>query len=266
MATSNGANGVTDSRPVFFFDIDNCVSQRIGLKFELIGLAENERYRSFIRKAGAECNIHDEMQKLINKFFVKHLDLTTEDAHMLHQKYYKEYGLAIEGLTRHHKIDPLEFNYEVDDALPLDAILKPDPKLRKLLESLDTTKVKPWLLTNAYVSHGKRVVKLLGVEDLFEGITYCDYGQLPLVCKPSQEMYAKAEKEAGAPSTESCYFVDDSHLNCKHAEARGWTTVHLVEPCTPTPRIPASKYSVSSLHELPAHFPDVFKSQGADAA
>lgn len=118
--------------------------------------------------------------------------------------------MAIEGLTRHHQIDPLEFNYEVDDALPLDRILKPDPKLRKLLESLDTSKVKPWLLTNAYVNHGKRVIKLLGVEDLFEGITFCDYGQLPLVCKPSQEMYAKAEKEAGAPSTESCYFVGKS--------------------------------------------------------
>lgn len=126
---------------------------------------------------------------------------------MLHQKYYKEYGLAIEGLTRHHKIDPLEFNYEVDDALPLDDILKPDPKLLKLIESLDTSKVKPWLLTNAYINHAKRVVKLLGVEDLFEGVTYCDYGQLPLVCKPSQEMYAKAEKEAGAPSSEQCYFV-----------------------------------------------------------
>lgn len=228
-----------------------------------------------------------------DKFFVRHLDLTTEDAHMLHQKYYKEYGLAIEGLTRHHKIDPLEFNYEVDDALPLDDILKPDPKLRKLLESLDTTKVKPWLLTNAYVSHGKRVVKLLGVEDLFEGITYCDYGQLPLVCKPSQEMYAKAEKEAGAPSTESCYFVgmslamapastcrergvspdadhvdctDDSHLNCKHAEARGWTVAHLVEAGTPIPRVPASRYLISNLHELPVHFPDVFKPQEVESA
>jgi pyrimidine and pyridine-specific 5'-nucleotidase len=144
---------------------------------------------------------------LLDKFFVKHLDLNKSDAHMLHQKYYKEYGLAIEGLTRHHKIDPLAFNYEVDDALPLDKILKPDPKLRKLLEDLDTTKVKPWLLTNAYINHAKRVVKLLGVEDLFEGVTYCDYGKLPLVCKPSQDMYAKAEKEAAAPSTESCLFV-----------------------------------------------------------
>ena len=126
---------------------------------------------------------------------------------MLHQKYYKEYGLAIEGLTRHHKIDPLEFNREVDDALPLDNILKPDPKLRSLLLDLDRSKVKPWLLTNAYVNHAKRVVKLLQVDDLFDGVTFCDYGQLPLICKPSQDMYEKAEIEAGAPSSEQCYFV-----------------------------------------------------------
>lgn len=144
---------------------------------------------------------------LLDKFFVKHLELTASDAHMLHQKYYTEYGLAIEGLTRHHEIDPLVFNEEVDDALPLDTILQPNAKLRQLLEDLDTTKVKPWLLTNAYVNHAKRVVRLLGIEDLFEGITYCDYAQIPLVCKPSQDMYAKAEREAAAPSTESCYFV-----------------------------------------------------------
>ena len=126
---------------------------------------------------------------------------------MLQQKYYKEYGLAIEGLTRHHKIDPLEFNREVDDALPLDNILKPDPKLRELLQAIDQRKVKMWLLTNAYVNHAKRVVKLLQVEDLFEGVTYCDYGQLPLICKPSQDMYKKAEIEAGVPSTTQCYLV-----------------------------------------------------------
>ena len=144
---------------------------------------------------------------ILDQFFVKHLSLNADDATMLHQKYYKEYGLAIEGLTRHHKIDPLEFNREVDDALPLDNILKPDPKLRSLLLDLDRSKVKPWLLTNAYVNHAKRVVKLLQVDDLFDGVTFCDYGQLPLICKPSQDMYEKAEIEAGAPSSEQCYFV-----------------------------------------------------------
>lgn len=126
---------------------------------------------------------------------------------MLHQKYYTEYGLAIEGLTRHHKIDPLEFNREVDDALPLDSILKPDPKLRELLTDIDKSKVKLWLLTNAYINHAKRVVKLLQVDDLFEGVTYCDYGQVPLICKPHQEIFEKAEIESGAPSSAQCYFV-----------------------------------------------------------
>lgn len=144
---------------------------------------------------------------LLDSFCVEKLKITPSRAHQLHQEYRTEYGLAIEGLAHNHEIEPLDFNAEVDDALPLDTILKPDPELRLLLQDLDTTKVKPWLLTNAYVNHAKRVVRLLGIEDLFEGLTYCDYGQKPLVCKPSQDMYAKAEEEAGAPSTESCYFV-----------------------------------------------------------
>jgi pyrimidine and pyridine-specific 5'-nucleotidase len=229
-----GAVPDPDPRPVFFFDIDNCLYSR-------------------------ECNIHDEMQKLIHQFFVKHLSLSAEDAHMLHQKYYKEYGLAIQGLTRHHTIEPLEFNREVDDALPLDKILKPDPKLRKLLEDIDKSKVKMWLLTNAYITHAQRVIKLLKVDDLFEGITFCDYSQPPLICKPSQDMYEKAEIEAKVPSTEQCYFVDDSHLNCKHAAERGWTTVHLVEPTLPVPRVPASQYMIRSLEELRTLFPQFFK-------
>lgn len=122
-------------------------------------------------------------------------------------RYYRDYGLAIEGLVRHHKVDPLEYNRLVDDALPLEDILSPNPKLRKLLEDIDRTKVKPWLFTNAYVSHGKKVVKLLGVDDLFEGITFCDYGAPKLLCKPAPDMFKKAMKEAGIESPSDCYFV-----------------------------------------------------------
>jgi pyrimidine and pyridine-specific 5'-nucleotidase len=147
---------------------------------------------------------------LIDDFFATHLSLSREDAMMLHKKYYQEYGLAIQGLTRHHKINALEFNREVDDALPLDSILKPDSKLRKFLEDFDTSKVKLWLFTNAHITHGKRVVRLLGVDDLFEGITYCDYAAERLICKPHAEMYRKAEIEAGAPRTDKCYFVGKS--------------------------------------------------------
>lgn len=154
------------------------------------------------------------MQELIDNFFVKHLSLSAQDALMLHQKYYTEYGLAIEGLYRHHKIEPLEFNQEVDDALPLDDILKPDPQLRHILQQFDKTKVKMWLFTNAHVTHGKRVVRLLGIEDCFEGITYCDYAATELLCKPRVEMFDKAEREAEAPSRDQCYFVGGCLIFC----------------------------------------------------
>jgi len=231
---------VVDDRPIFFFDIDNCLYPR-------------------------SRRVHDLMQRLINAFFIKHLSVTTEDALMLHQQYYKDYGLAIEGLARFHKIDPLVFNREVDDALPLDDILSPDPDLRALLEAFDKAKVKLWLFTNAHVTHGKRVVKLLGVEDCFEGLTYCDYAAKTLVPKPRPEMYEKAEREANAPSVDHCYFVDDSYVNCKHAQARGWHTVHYVEPGVPRPPQKASEYQISHLRELHTLFPQFLRSDSKGA-
>jgi pyrimidine and pyridine-specific 5'-nucleotidase len=179
---------------------------------------------------------------------------------MLHQRYYKDYGLAIEGLVRHHKVDPLEYNAKVDDALPLDDIIKPNPQLRKLLDDIDRTQIKPWLFTNAYINHGKRVIQLLGVEDCFEGITYCDYGAPRLLCKPDPDMFRKAMQEASVDDVTRCYFVDDSALNCTGGKAFGWKTVHLVEPDAKAPPQPACDDQISSLEELRKLFPEVFKS------
>jgi pyrimidine and pyridine-specific 5'-nucleotidase len=214
------------------------------------------------------------MSELIDRYFIKHLELSREDAYRLHQEYYTTYGLAIEGLVRHHKIDPLEYNRQVDDALPLESIIFPDPELRKLLQDLDTTKVKLWLFTNAYVSHGQRVVRLLGVDDLFEGMTFCDYAQETMICKPHTKMFEKAMTEAGVKDFGDCYFVgvyhlmlynlnlttvDDSALNCRKAEELGWTTTHLVEEGEPLPAQKPCKYQVRHLNELRSLFPHLFK-------
>ena len=155
---------------------------------------------------------HPSSQSLMfssDKFFTDHLSLSQQDANELHHKYYREYGLAIEGLVRHHKVDALEYNSKVDDALPLEDVIKPDPELRQLIQSIDTSKVRLWLFTNAYITHGKRVVKLLKVDDLFEGITYCDYGSDKFYCKPHVEMFDKAMEEAGIKSNQKCYFVGE---------------------------------------------------------
>ncbi|PPJ49828.1 hypothetical protein CBER1_03337 [Cercospora berteroae] len=234
--TSNGiSNGTTqdDSRAVFFFDIDNCLYPK-------------------------SYKIHEHMSVLIDSYFQTHLSLSPEDATMLHQRYYKDYGLAIEGLVRHHKVDPLEYNAKVDDALPLDDIIKPDPQLRKLLQDIDRTKVKPWLFTNAYINHGKKVVRLLGIEDQLEGITYCDYGAEKLLCKPDPAMFDKAMREAGVKDPTKCYYVDDSAINCVGGKKYGLKTVHLVEEGTKSPPEPACDHQIKDLEELRGLFPEVF--------
>ena len=196
----------------------------------------------------------------IDDYFQTHLSLSKEDARHLHMRYFKDYGLAIEGLVRHHKIDPLEYNEKVDDALPLDDIIKPNPKVRKLFEDIDRSKVQPWLFTNAYSTHGKRVVRLLEIEDLFEGITYCDYAAPKFLCKPAPEMYAKAMREAGVSDLRDCYFVDDSAINAAGGKAYGWKTAHLVEPGLDSPAEPVADFQIQDLEELRSVFPELFKS------
>ena len=204
-----------DQRPVLFFDIDNCLypsSARVhDLMCDLIGTSSQP-----------SVHLIPSLPALIkpktrsDKFFITHLSLSPADANTLHQTYYKQYGLAIEGLTRHHKIDALEFNRLVDDALPLDTVLAPIPALTKLLEDIDKKQVKLWLFTNAYVNHGRRVVRLLDAERFFEGMTYSDYAAInrgeKMVCKPTPEAYEKAMKEAGVRNVEDCYFVGTSAL------------------------------------------------------
>jgi len=231
---SNGVAPQQQQRKVFFFDIDNCLYPK--------------SYR-----------IHDMMGQLIDGYFEKNLSLSKEDAFNLHQRYYKDYGLAIEGLVRHHKVDPLEYNREVDDALPLDDVIKPNPELRQLLEDINRDEVKLWLFTNAYITHGQRVIRLLDLEDCFEGITYCDYGAGKLVCKPRREMYDKAMREAGATDVSQCYFVDDSALNAQAAKEYGWKAAHLVEPLTKSPEKPVADFQIGHLEELRQVFLELFK-------
>jgi len=56
-------------------------------------------------------------------------------------------------------------------------------------------------------------VKLLGVEQFFEGITYCDYAAGKengmLLAKPHRDMFLKAMKEAGVDEMTECYFVGE---------------------------------------------------------
>lgn len=235
MTQIDNAQSENDDRVTMFFDIDNCLYKK-------------------------SSKIHELMQVYIHRYFVTHLGLTDQHADMLHHRYYTEYGLALEGLVRHHNIDAMEYNKTVDDALPLEDILKPDPELRQMLERIDKSKVKKvWLFTNAYKTHGERVVRLLGIDDLFDGITYCNYNEIPLVCKPKKEAFDKVMKEAGESDPAKCVFVDDSGLNIRAATELGWSeTVHYVDPHDKLPEKQAGHHVIRSILDLPTVVPHLF--------
>lgn len=79
------------------------------------------------------------------------------------RSYYKEYGLAIRGLVRHHKVDPLDYDKNCDASLPLETVLSVDPELQRLLADVDREKCHVWALTNAYVFVSRHTRAFLGL-------------------------------------------------------------------------------------------------------
>ncbi|KAF5333526.1 hypothetical protein D9611_002441 [Ephemerocybe angulata] len=198
MAQSNG-----DERPIVWFDIDNTLYS-------------------------ASAKISHAMGERIHAYFVS-MGLDHDEASELHLRYYTQYGLALRGLTRHHDVDPLDFDRKCDGSIPLESMISFKPELRKLFEDIDRTKVRVWGLTNAYKPHAQRVLRILKLDDLVEGIVYCDYTVKDFVCKPEPEYYHMAMKKAGLADPSKCYFVDDNRGNVDAARALGWA--HCVHFC-----------------------------------
>ncbi|KAG8931336.1 hypothetical protein FRC03_002388 [Tulasnella sp. 419] len=198
------------------------------------GIQEDEKYMVFLDIDNTlypqSMKIHELMGQRIHAYFLS-LGMNDDDAHTLHMKYYKGYGLALRGLTRHHQIDPMDFDRKCDGSLPLEDILKPDPSVRKLLQDLDRSKTRVWALTNAYSTHAYRVLKILQLDDLIEGVYFCDYSKPDFSCKPEPEFYLEALQVANVKDPSKCYFVDDNLRNVRQAKVLGWgSSVYYKEP------------------------------------
>lgn len=198
------------NKRIFYFDIDNCLYQRL-------------------------TQIHDLMQVKIHQYFKDLLLLDDKCAHDLHMNYYKTYGLALEGLVRNHQVDALAYNAAVDDLIELKGVLTYNNELREMLQRIRGQFDYFWLVTNAYKNHAMRVVSFLGIGDLFDGLTFCDYAKDPIVCKPMPAYFYGALEvtRIDAKNQEAMqkqWFIDDSEINVKAAYDLGFGhVVHYVE-------------------------------------
>ncbi|KAJ3158040.1 hypothetical protein HDU89_000423 [Geranomyces variabilis] len=226
MAATAAAAAAAHTGRVFFFDIDNCL------------------YPS-------SCGIMLAMGQRIHAYFQR-MGFPDEEASELHRKYYTTYGLAVRGLVKHHDVDPLAYDKEVDQSIPLHEFISKDAELRNMLGTMKD--VKKWAFTNAYKVHAHRVLGALGVDDQFAGMTFCDYAIKDFKCKPQEEIYQIAMKAAGVTDPKLCYFVDDSADNVDTAKRLGWTAVHVVGESGKKDG-KHGDFQISNVKELPSVLP-----------
>lgn len=182
----------TPTHDVIFFDCDDCLYKNNWATANMI-TAQIERYTT------------------------EKLGLDEGRAYAL----YKQYGTCLRGLQEENLLregvdEFLRYAHDVD----LDRHISPDPSLREMLERIKTPK---WVFTASVKAHAERCLRLLGVDDLFEGII--DVRAVDFETKHSIKAYEAAMRIAGVEDPSRCLFLDDSTSNMRAAKQVGWVNV-----------------------------------------
>ena len=139
----------------------------------------------------------------MNLYMIERLRIPESDVPFLREQYFKMYGTTLRGLEERHKVDREDFMAFVHD-LPLPSYLTPNPIVREVIASLPTRNL---IFTNADVSHARRVLSVLQLDDLFE--TVVDVHAVSPYCKPMPESFAIAMDLADEPDPRKCVMIDD---------------------------------------------------------
>ncbi|MCM2265678.1 MAG: pyrimidine 5'-nucleotidase [Desulfuromonadales bacterium] len=154
----------------------------------------------------------------INRFMTDQVGIPAGAVDALRREYWAAYGVTLQGLIRHHGVDPEAYLHYVHD-VDVAARLTTDVELRDMLEALPQRKA---VFTNGSTCHADRVLGALGIADQFEqvfDIRIADY--LP---KPYPQPYQAVLAALGVLAHQ-CTMVEDSRENLRTAKQLGMTTV-----------------------------------------
>ena len=150
---------------------------------------------------------------------MQHLNLNEDDANALRRHYWRIYGATMKGLTRHHGINPRHFMYETHQFPDLAERVIQSKRLRNCLQRLSGRKV---VFTNAPMSYALRVLKLMGIDDMFECVFSVEStGFHP---KPSLRGFAQLLKAIKAKPSD-CVMLEDNPEALMTAKRLGMKTV-----------------------------------------
>ena len=162
----------------------------------------------------------------INRYMTEIVGIPAPEVDAMRREYWRLYGVTLQGLIRHHGVDPedyLDYVHDVD----VNSRLGPDPALREALAALPQRKA---VFTNGSTCHASRVLSALGIEDIFEEVY--DIRVAAYLPKPWPEPYHAVLKKLGA-DPQRCIMIEDSRENLQTAKKLGMGTILVGSGQTP---------------------------------
>ncbi len=163
-------------------------------------------------------NVFGLIDQRINRYMHEKLRIPEPEVDVLRRHYWKVYGVTLNGLMIHYRVDPEDFLHYVHD-VDLSHVLKPNQKLRRALKGISSNKI---IFTNGSSRHAENVLSALGIEDIFQDIF--DVRVASFKPKPFLEPYLKV-LEAMNSKGRDCVMIDDIPENLKTAKGLGMKTI-----------------------------------------
>ncbi len=159
----------------------------------------------------------------IERFLAEYLDLSLSEARRLRQRYGEQYGTVLRGLQEEYGLDPRVYLAYVNQ-VPVERYLRPDPRVRAMLQALPYPK---WVFSNADRAYVYRVLRALHLEDVFAGVIALE--DLDWVPKPHPQAFQRAWQRAGVRQPGRTWLIDDLFRNVQAAARLGMRAVWVTE-------------------------------------
>ena len=115
----------------------------------------------------ASSPLQDEIGRRMTDYVARLLAVSEEDALRIRRRYLRRYGTTLAGLLAgNHRVD-VDRYLKACHPERVESFLEKDPLLR---ESLEAVSPPLSILTNSPIEHAGRVLRCLGIEDLFENV------------------------------------------------------------------------------------------------
>jgi putative hydrolase of the HAD superfamily len=164
-----------------------------------------------------------ELHLSFGQYIEQHLGLTKAESDALRRRYWLKYGATLLGLVRHHGVKAAHFLHHTHLLPDLEARVRGHAADIAALRRLRGRKI---ILTNAPAAYARRVLGVLGIGHLFDGLISIEdmhmFGHLRP--KPDARMLRWVAAKLRVPPAR-CTLVEDTLAHQKAARRVGMGTV-----------------------------------------